>query len=72
MIKNHPFQFVYFNKFAGKNVASNFELDYWGTSNKSVLKYIINNDSKKYKMLGRDSMLTYNSKLGIYRDYKIY
>ena len=46
MIKNHPFQFVYFNKFAGKNVASNFELDYWGTSNKSVLKYIINNDKK--------------------------
>ena len=49
MIKNHPFQFVYFNKFAGNNVGNYFELDYWGASNKSVLTYIANTD-KSYKL----------------------
>lgn len=42
MSKNHPFQFVYFNKLAGKNIANNFELDYWGTSNLSSINYIKN------------------------------
>ena len=46
MIKNHPFQFVYFNKFAGKNVGNYFELDYWGTSNRSSLTYIVNSDKR--------------------------
>lgn len=44
MISNHPYQFVYFNKFAGKNVAEKFELDYWGVSNKNSLSYIANID----------------------------
>ena len=34
----------FFNKFAGKNISNNFELDYWGTSNKSALDYILMND----------------------------
>ena len=46
MINNHPYQFVYFNKFAGKNIESNFELDYWGTSNRDALTYIANIDKK--------------------------
>ena len=46
MINNHPYQFVYFNKFAGKNVGNNFELDYWGTSNRDALTYIANIDKK--------------------------
>ena len=46
MIKNHPYQFVYFNYFAGKDIANKFELDYWGTSNMNVLSYILNNESK--------------------------
>ena len=44
MIKNHPYQFVYFNKFAGNNIMNNFELDYSGTSNRSALSYIAKND----------------------------
>ena len=47
MIKNHPYQFVYFNTFAGKNVNKNFELDYWGTSNKNLLDYLIENEPKE-------------------------
>jgi hypothetical protein len=46
MIINHPFQFVYFNKFAGKKVGNYFELDYWGVSNRSSLTYIVNNDKR--------------------------
>ena len=46
MIKNHPYQFVYFNKFAGSTPENNFELDYWGTSNKDVLKFIANIDRR--------------------------
>ena len=44
MMINHPFQFVYFNKFAGNNIMNNFELDYSGTSNRSALSYIAKND----------------------------
>ena len=44
MMINHPFQFVYFNKFAGNNIMNNFELDYSGTSNRSTLNYIAKND----------------------------
>ena len=46
MVKNHPYQFVYFNKFAGNNVGNYFELDYWGTSNRSVLEFIAKNDKR--------------------------
>lgn len=44
MIVNHPFQNVYFNYLAGKNVRQNFELDYWGLSYKQGLEYILAND----------------------------
>jgi|TARA_B100001964_G_scaffold239366_1_gene306662 hypothetical protein len=46
MLKNHPYQFVYFNIFAGKNATNNFDLDHWGASNKSVLTYIVTNDTR--------------------------
>ena len=44
MIVNHPFQNVYFNCLAGKNIRQNFELDYWGLSYKQGLEYILAND----------------------------
>jgi|TARA_B100001964_G_scaffold101623_1_gene113586 hypothetical protein len=47
MAKNHPFQFVYFNKLAGNSIAENFELDYWGVSNKNSLTYIAENDKRQ-------------------------
>lgn len=46
MFKNHPYQFVYFNKFAEKNIAEKFELDYWGVSNKNTLSYISEIDNR--------------------------
>ena len=47
MIKNHPHQNVYFNIIAQNNFNENFEMDYWGTSNKNVLEYIAKNTKIK-------------------------
>ena len=50
MIKNHPYQNVYFNAFAGRDMADvkdNFELDYWGLSYRKALEYIVEHDSSK-------------------------
>ena len=44
MYKNHPYQFLFFNKFATNKPQNLFELDYWGVSNRSVLNYIIENN----------------------------
>jgi len=47
MIKNHPFQNVYFNSLAGRNIKNNFELDYWGLSYRQAFEYILRNDDEK-------------------------
>lgn len=54
MIKNHPYQNLYFNFLAGLNMSSikqKFELDYWGLSYRKGLEYILANDnSEKIKI----------------------
>jgi hypothetical protein len=45
MVKNHPYQNVYFNFLAGKNIAKNFEMDYWSLSYRQALEYILANDT---------------------------
>tara|TARA_B110000438_G_C15784550_1_gene637791 strand:+ start:286 stop:1911 length:1626 start_codon:yes stop_codon:yes gene_type:complete len=40
MIKNHPYQNIYFNKFVGKDFNKYFDMDYWGLSNVNALKEI--------------------------------
>lgn len=50
MVKYHPYQNVYFNMLAGRNmeeIKSNFELDYWGLSYREALEYILENDTDK-------------------------
>lgn len=46
MIRNHPFQNVYFNFMAGGHAGKNFELDYWGLSFRSGLEYIARSDKR--------------------------
>ncbi len=51
MIRLHPFQYVYFNSLAGKNmneVKKKFEMDYWGLSYKEGLNYIARHDTSEY------------------------
>jgi hypothetical protein len=48
MVKSHPFQHVYFNEFVDTKspeyLRKQFELDYWGTSYKQSLEYILKHD----------------------------
>lgn len=48
MVANHPFEHLYFNRFAGRDMAEikqRFELDYWGLSYRQALEYIVRSDS---------------------------
>jgi hypothetical protein len=47
MVKNHPYQNVYFNRLAGKDmqeIKGRFELDYWGLSFREALEYVMAHD----------------------------
>tara|TARA_B100000989_G_scaffold151871_1_gene113329 strand:+ start:11137 stop:12720 length:1584 start_codon:yes stop_codon:yes gene_type:complete len=45
MYNHHPFQMVYYNLIAGKNLQDKFEHDYWGLSNKTAIKNILKKDT---------------------------
>ena len=48
MIAAHPYQNVYFNVLAGRNlteVRRRLELDYWGLSYRQALEYVLRHDS---------------------------
>jgi len=50
MIVNHPYQNVYFNRLAGKDmgeVAKRFEMDYWGLSYRKGLEFILKHDTDR-------------------------
>ena len=46
IIKNHPYQYTYFNFIIKEKNLRNFELDYYGVSNLDLLKNIIKIDNK--------------------------
>jgi hypothetical protein len=47
LIRLHPHQYVYFNFVFEKNANSLFEIDYWGLSNKSALKNLLDDNFEK-------------------------
>ena len=50
MIRNHPYQNLYFNLLAGRDgetIKERYELDYWGLSYRQALEYILENDKDK-------------------------
>ena len=54
MVKNHPFQQVYFNNLVSHNdeyLRKNYEMDYWGVSNLQALKYVLDNDAGRNIMV---------------------
>jgi len=57
MIKNHPHQYVYFNKFISKNASKYFELDYMAVSYKENLDYLINNEDKEIYNIWNSSQI---------------
>ncbi|MGM0568246.1 MAG: glycosyltransferase family 39 protein [Elusimicrobiota bacterium] len=48
MVKNHPYQYVYFNILAGNNIEYNYERDYWYLSARKGLEYIVRNDDRDH------------------------
>ncbi len=58
MIEAHPNQQVYFNFFAGADVAQRYELDYWGLSFRQGLEYIAAHDHwARIKVMANDPVL---------------
>jgi hypothetical protein len=45
MTINNPHQNLYFNSLSGDGLSTQWEMDYWGLSNKVALEYILENDS---------------------------
>ena len=51
MVRNHPYQNVYFNALAGRDmeeVKGKFELDYWGLAYRQGLEYILEHDKREH------------------------
>jgi tetratricopeptide (TPR) repeat protein len=48
MVKNHPYQYVYFNELSGgaKHAYLNYEMDYWMTSTKNMSTWLVNNEER--------------------------
>ena len=47
VVANNPQQNLYFNKLAGEKIAQDWEMDYWGLSNESALRYILEKDPRE-------------------------
>jgi hypothetical protein len=49
MIRNHPYQNLYFNELAGNKstIYQRFELDYWGLSYRKALEYVAEIDKRE-------------------------
>lgn len=65
MIKYHPYQNVYFNRFAGPDmpeIKRRFELDYWGLSYRNALEHLLASDPSDSIAVYRntDSLLAIN------------
>jgi hypothetical protein len=64
IVKNHPFQFVYFNRLAGRSmneIKQNYEMDYWDVAHRQALEYLLNHDdSPLIKIIDTTTGLKYN------------
>jgi len=47
MVKQHPHQHVYFNRWAGSDLRQRFDLDYWGLSYRQALEHIAATDASE-------------------------
>src|SRR5262249_14325142 len=57
MWKAHPFQNVYFNAFAGTDLRSQYDLDYWGLANRNALEFILKHDPSEAIDVYADSLM---------------
>ncbi len=65
MIRNHPYQMVYFNVLVRDKAPYNFERDYWRATSSKCLQYILSiDDDLKIHVAGQDAELS-NEKLAL-------
>ena len=65
MYKFHPYQYAYFNLLAGKKAQNNFEVDYWGLSNKQAFEFILKNEKKSIINIGSAGPISLSNSLKI-------
>ena len=51
MVSNHPFEYAYFNKLAGKSWSQNWEHDYWWVSSKQLLEFLVTEAQNRGEVL---------------------
>ncbi len=68
MIKNHPYQYTYFNSLIKKNNLRNFELDYYGVSNLDTLKKLIKINNQNVSTIYIFSVTPYHLSLNLLND----
>lgn len=51
MYKIHPYQNLYFNNFAGKEIHKKYEVDYWGLANVKFLKQVLSIEKNNSTMI---------------------
>ena len=56
MWRAHPYQNVYFNDLAGKNLRTRFELDYWGLANRRALEHVLGVDKSPIVYVRNDAV----------------
>lgn len=63
MVKNHPYQYIYFNELVGgtQGAKGNYEMDYYSNSIKEAVKWLIVNEKlqhKNVKVVSNNELLT--------------
>jgi len=69
IIKNHPYQYVFYNSLITKKNIKNFELDYYGVSNLQILKKLFEIESKNNFKVYIFSVNPYHLSLNMMSNY---
>ena len=59
-IRNHPYQYIFFNPIFKSLTKNNFDLDYWGISNKEMLEKILKMNNYKTAKIATNSFTNLN------------
>ena len=56
MVRLHPYQYIYFNPFAGvhENLGETYEMDYWGIGRREALEWLLTTYSERHMIVKTD------------------
>ena len=69
--RHHPHQYVFFNPIFKNYAKNNFDIDYWGLSNRTALEYIVENDNTDIIKVSRASFTSLETSLLILQKEKV-